>query len=413
MKDLFLVASFTFKDLVKRKSFIISNIIILLIIVLGFNVPGIIKNISSGDENFGKDKITIVDNENIYEGSLEALTNQDLGYQIEVSKEQISLEELKEKIKNGDMEEALYIETKEGMINIQYVIESESLGTYVPQELIMILQSTYQNLQISKLGVTNEQLAVINIPFNSELVQVEESKTGNSILPMMLLSIVLFYAIYFFAYQVSSSITTEKTSKIIETLVTSTSPKTIVIGKTIGIGLAGVLQTIVTVIVALISAKLFLDSELIDMILSSINLTGTVALVTIVYYILGYSLFALLYALTGSTVAKPEDVQSANGPVAILAVIGFYLSYFTMMNPASSLNKIAALIPISSPFCMPFRVMMGLATTSEILISLAILVITILLVAKISIKIYSSAILNYGSKINLKDMFRMYKNKND
>lgn len=413
MKDLFLVASFTFKDLVKRKSFIISNIIILLIIVLGFNVPNIIKNISSGDENFGKDKIKIVDNENIYEGTLDLLTSQDLGYQIEVLKEQMSLEELKEKIKNGDIEEALYIETKEGIINVQYIIESESLGTYVPQELIMILQSTYQNLQISKLGVNEEQLTVINMPFNTELVQVEESKTGNSILPMMLLSIVLFYAIYFFAYQVSSSITTEKTSKIIETLVTSTSPKTIVIGKTIGIGLAGVLQTIVTVIVALISAQLFLDSELIDMILSSINLTGTVALVTIVYYILGYSLFALLYALTGSTVAKPEDVQSANGPVAILAVIGFYLSYFTMMNPASSLNKIAALIPISSPFCMPFRVMMGLATTSEILISLAILVITILLVAKISIKIYSSAILNYGSKINLKDMFRMYKNKND
>lgn len=413
MKDLFLVASFTFKDLVKRKSFIISNIIILLIIVLGFNVPSIIKNISSGDENFGKDKITIVDNENIYEGTLELLASQDLGYQIEVSKEQISLEELKEKIKNEDIGEALYIESKEGMINVQYIIESESLGTYVPQELIMMLQSTYQNLQISKLGVTNEQLAIINTPFSSELVQVEESKTGNSILPMMLLSIVLFYAIYFFAYQVSSSITTEKTSKIIETLVTSTSPKTIVIGKTIGIGLAGVLQTIVTVIVALISAKLFLDSELIDMILSSINLTGTVAIVTIIYYILGYSLFALLYALTGSTVAKPEDVQSANGPVAILAVIGFYLSYFTMMNPASSLNKIAALIPISSPFCMPFRVMMGLADTSEVLISLAILVITILVIARISIKIYSSAILNYGSKINLKDMFKIYKNKND
>lgn len=413
MKDLFLVASFTFKDLVKRKSFIISNIIILFIIVLGFNVPGIIKNISSNDENFGKDKVTIVDNENIYEGSLEVLASQELGYQIEVSKEQISLEQLKEKIKNGDIQEALYIESKEGMINIQYVIESESLGTYVPQELIMILQSAYQNLQISKLGVKEEQLAVINMPFNTELVQVEESKTGNSILPMMLLSIVLFYAIYFFAYQVSSSITTEKTSKIIETLVTSTSPKTIVLGKTIGIGLAGVIQTIVTVVVALVSAKLFLDSEIIDMVLSSINLTGTVAIVTIAYYILGYSLFALLYALTGSTVAKPEDVQSANGPVAILAVIGFYLSYFTMMNPASSLNKIAALIPISSPFCMPFRVMMGLAETSEILISLGILVLTILIVARISIKIYSSAILNYGSKINLKDMFRMYKNKND
>lgn len=413
MKDLFLVASFTFKDLVKRKSFIISNIIILLIIVLGFNVPGIIKNISNGDENFGKNKITIVDNENIYEGSLETLQSQELGYEIEVSKEQISIEELKEKIKNEQINEALYIETKEGQINIEYVIQSQSLGTTVPQNLVMMLKSVYQNLQISKIGASIEQIEKINIPFNIELIQAEENKTGESILPMMLLSIVLFYAIYFFAYQVSSSITTEKTSKIIETLVTSTSPKTIILGKTIGIGLAGVLQTIVTVVVALISAKLFLDSEIIDLVLSSIKLTPTVAIVTIIYYILGYSLFALLYALTGSTVSKPEDVQSANGPVAILAVIGFYLSYFTMMNPASSLNKIAALIPISSPFCMPFRVMMGLGDINELLISLAILVITILLIARISIKIYSSAILNYGSKINIKDMLKMYKNKND
>ena len=413
MKDLFLVASFTFKDLVKRKSFIISNIIILLIIVLGFNVPGIIENISNNDESFGKTEITIVDSENIYEGTLESLKQLELGYDIEIINEKIDINEVKEKIKNEEIEDALYVDKKEEMIDVQYVIKSEALTTIVPEDLIMILQTTYQNLQISKLNATPEQLAAITIPFNIGITQAEENKTGNNILPMMLLSIVLFYAIYFFAYQVSSSITTEKTSKIIETLVTSTSPKTIVLGKTLGIGLAGVMQTIITVLVALISAKLFLDSEMIDLVLNSINLSASVAVITIVYYILGYSLFALLYALTGSTVAKPEDVQSANGPVAILAVIGFYLAYFTMMNPASSLNQIAAIIPISSPFCMPFRVMMGLSSTSEIAMSLAILVLTILIVAKVSIKIYSSAILNYGSKLDFKDMFKMYKNKND
>ena len=413
MKDLFLVASFTFKDLVKRKSFIISNLIILLIIVIGFNVPNIIKNISNGDESFGKDKITIVDNDNIYEENLEALTQIETGYDIQIANEKMDIDTIKEKIKNGDIEKAIYISNKENTIDIKYIIESQALGTTTPDDLITILQQTYQNMQISKLGLSQEELQKINIPFNVELTQADESKAGDNILPMMLLSIVLFYAIYFFAYQVSSSITTEKTSKIIETLVTSTSPKTIVLGKTIGIGLVGVLQTIVTVIVAIISARTFLDAEMIDMIINSINLTPMLAIITVVYYILGYSLFALLYALTGSTVAKPEDVQSANGPVAILAVIGFYLSYFTMMNPASNLNKIAAIVPISSPFCMPFRVMMGLATNSEIAISLIVLVITILLIAKISIKIYSSAILNYGSKINIKDMFRMYKNKND
>jgi len=413
MKDLFLVASFTFKDLVKRKSFIISNIIILLIIVLGFNVPGIIKNMSNNDDSFGKTKITIVDSKNVYEGTLESLKQLDLGYEIEIVNEEIKIDDIKEKIKNEEIGEALYIDKKEGMIDIQYVIESEALTTIMPEDLIMILQTTYQNLQISKLNVTPEQLAQITIPFNVGITQAEENKTGNNILPMMLLSIVLFYAIYFFAYQVSSSITTEKTSKIIETLVTSTSPKTIVLGKTLGIGIVGVMQTIITVLVALISAKLFLDGEMVDMLLNSINLSATVAVITIVYYVLGYALFALLYALTGSTVAKPEDVQSANGPVAILAVIGFYLSYFTMMNPASSLNQIAAIVPISSPFCMPFRVMMGLASTSEIATSLIVLIVTILVVAKVSIKIYSSAILNYGSKLNIKDMFKMYKNKND
>lgn len=413
MKDLFLVASFTFKDLVKRKSFIISNLIILLIIVIGFNVPNIIKNISKGDESFGKDKITIVDNDNIYEGKLQALTQIETGYDIQIANEKMDIDTIKEKIKNGDIEKAIYISNKENTIDIKYIIESQALGTTTPDDLITILQQTYQNMQISKLGLSQEELQKINIPFNVELTQADESKAGDNILPMMLLSIVLFYAIYFFAYQVSSSITTEKTSKIIETLVTSTSPKTIVLGKTIGIGLVGVLQTVVTVIVAIISARTFLDAEMIDTIINSINLTPMLAIITVVYYILGYSLFALLYALTGSTVAKPEDVQSANGPVAILAVIGFYLSYFTMMNPASNLNKIAAIVPISSPFCMPFRVMMGLATNSEIAISLIVLVVTILLIAKISIKIYSSAILNYGSKINIKDMFRMYKNKND
>ena len=104
MKDLFLVASFTFKDLVKRKSFIISNVIILLIIVIGFNVPNIIKNISNGDESFGKDKITIVDNDNIYEENLEALTQIETGYDIQIANEKMDIDTIKEKIKNGDID---------------------------------------------------------------------------------------------------------------------------------------------------------------------------------------------------------------------------------------------------------------------------------------------------------------------
>ena len=112
-------------------------------------------------------------------------------------------------------------------------------------------------------------------------------------------------------------------------------------------------------------------------------------------------------------VSKPEDIQSANGPIAILVMIGFYLAYFSMMNPASNINKFAALMPFSSPFCMPLRVLMGITTTAELVASVAILLVTIFVIAKISIKVYSSAILNYGTKMNFKDIVKMCKNKND
>lgn len=414
MKDLILVASYTFKDLVKRKSFIISNIIVLVLMVIGFNVPNIINGIKGDDETFGKTKLAIIDQDNVYEGALQGLTQmeEEIGYNVELP-EKMTVEEAKEKINQEELDEAIFITKEQNTIHVNYLVKSLGMMTEVPQDIMTLLQESYKNLQIAKLNISEEQLTVINTPFDMEVNQAEEKEVGGNILAMMLLSIVLFYAIYFYAYQVSTSITTEKTSKIIETLVTSTSPRTIVLGKTLGIGLAGVMQTIVVVAVAIVCANVFLTPEMVSAVLDMSNITPMLAVVTIVYYILGYSLFALLYALTGSTVAKPEDIQSANGPVAILAVVGFYLSYFTMMNPTSTLNDFAAIFPISSPFCMPFRVMMGIATVPEVLISLAVLIVTIAVVAQVSIKIYSSAILNYGSRINFKDMVKMYKNKND
>ena len=142
-------------------------------------------------------------------------------------------------------------------------------------------------------------------------------------------------------------------------------------------------------------------------------ITPYLGIVTVIYFILGYLAYALLYALTGSTVSKPEDIQSANGPIAMLAVIGFYLSYFTMMNPTSNLNIFASICPISSPFCMPFRIMMGLAKNTDVLISIVVLIVTILIIAKVAIKIYSNAILNYGTKMSLKDIVKIYKDKNN
>ncbi len=404
MKDILTVMKFTMREMAKRKSFIISTIIILVMIVAGFNIPNIIKAIKGEDT---KDKLLIVDKDNIFEGNLESLKESDLGYEIEISND--TEEDVRKKIADEEIDSSIFIEKQDENIKIRYIVKSAVLMEDVPEDIINGINALYTNMQITKLGLTQEQLKTITPDFEFTLEQTDEEANGN-VFVMMMISLVLFYAIYFCAFQVSSSITTEKTSKIIETLVTSTSPTNIIIGKTLGVGIIGTCQLVAIIATIFISAKTFLDPKLLEMALDTSSLTLSLGLLTILYFILGYLTFGLLYALTGSTVSKPEDVQTANQPITILTMVGFYLAYFSMMNPSSEINKLAALLPISSPFCMPFRIMMGAASTGEILLSLGILVITIIVVANIAIKIYKNAILNYG-KSTIKDIIKMYKQK--
>ena len=415
MRDLKTVIAFTIKDMVQRKSFIISTLIILVLIVIGFNIPNIMKALTNGEESSSADKVLVVDSTNLFEGTLENLNQMELGDEFQITNDNVSFDEIKTKIENEDIDEAILIEPKEdnGTYTLRYIVENKTQVASVPEDIINAISTIYTNLQISKLGLTQEQILSLTPNFEFSIEQTEEQEVSGNIGVMMIMSLILFYAIYFCAYQVSSSITTEKTSKIMETLVTSTSPKTIVLGKTIGIGIVGLIQVCIIVGVALISAKAFLEPGLLEAVLDMSKFTPYLAIITIVYFILGYFAYALLYALTGSTVSKPEDIQSANTPVAILAVIGFYLAYFTMMNPTSELNQFAAIFPISSPFCMPFRIMMGIASTSEVILSIVVLLITILIIAKVAIKIYSNAILNYGTKMTFKDIVKVYKDKNN
>ena len=408
MRDIFTVMKFTIKDMVKRKSFIISTLIILILIIIGLNVPNLIKMFN---EDINGNKLLIIDSKNVFEGTLENLKQMDLGYEFEITNEDLKFEDVKQKIEDKEIKEAIIISPENEKVKISYIVENTTMINEVPEECKNALTSIYSSLKISKLGLSEQQLQSITPNFEFNLEQTEEKSASGNILVMMIMSIVLFYAIYFCAYQVSSSITTEKTSKIIETLVTSTSPKTIVLGKTIGIGVVGLAQMTLIVSTALISAKTFLEEGLLESVLDMSNITPYLGAMTAIYFILGYLAYALLYALTGSTVSKPEDIQSANSPVAILAVIGFYLSYFTMMNPTSKLNVFASLFPISSPFCMPFRIMMGLANTTDVIISIAILIVTIIVIASVAIKIYSNAILNYGTKMSIKDIIKIYKDK--
>ncbi len=406
MRNLWLVTEFTIKEMIKRKSFIISTLVLLIIIATAFNIPNIMKMLGKNDFN---EEILVIDPENLFEGNVEVLNQMNMGYNFEITTENLNYDQLKQKIEN-DKDECIKFTKNEETIKMEYIVESATMnfGT-VPQELVSIFTNLYSKIQISKLNITPEELATIEPEFDVVLVETDENAAKGNVTIMMIISLVLFYAVFFCAQQVSVAITTEKTSKIIETLVTSTDSKTIVLGKTLGIGIVGLVQVILMITVAIISAKFCIDPELLNTIFDVSSITPKLLILTLVYFCFGYALYSLFFALTGATVSKPEDVQYANGPVSFVAVIGFYLAYFSMMNPSSNLNKISGIIPISSPFSMPLRIMMGTATNSEITTSLLVLIVTTILLAVVAIRVYSTTILNTGARLSLKEAIKMAK----
>lgn len=409
MKSLFTVASFTIKEMVKKKSFIVSNIIFLIIILVGTNIPRIINNFNNGDGSLTK--LLIVDENNKFNGSLDSLKENDIGYDISIVNEKYDENYIKELIENEEFDEVIVLNIDNQTVVFDDYQAEVSFVNFSTEQIVSAITNIYYNINLLNLGLSEDQLNKMNIDFKVNNIYFSESDSGNSIFAMMMFSIALFYAVFFCASQVSASVTVEKTSKIIETLTTSTSPKYIVLGKTLGVGLVGLAQLLYLLIALVVCSNVFLPKEMLDGFINLNSITFNVWVTVILYFILGYTLYALIFALTGSLVQKPEDIQNANSPVSLISVFSFYLAYFSMMNPKSSLSMFASIFPFSSAFSMPARVLLNIVSPMEFISSILVLILTCILIGYASIKVYSNAILNYGNKFSLKDIKKYLKQK--
>ena len=219
----------------------------------------------------------------------------------------------------------------------------------------------------------------------------------------------IFYIVLFYSIAVGTSITTEKTNKVVETLLTSTSPLNIIVGKVIGVGLTGILQMSIVIVTAIISSQIFLPKEYMTILLQNINLSPVIILGFLYYFIFGFLIYAFLIACVGATVTKQEEVQQAQAPFSFLLIIGFYLSIFGS-NSKGILNTIATYLPISSPFINTMNLLSRKLSMIDIILPMLVLLIFTAIVAYISSIIYKKVIMNYGTRIKgialLKELFR-------
>ena len=242
----------------------------------------------------------------------------------------------------------------------------------------------------------------------SESAPFDAARFASRLIVGAVFGFLIFITIVIYGMWVAQGVVAEKASRVMELLVSAASPRQLVIGKALGIGLAGATQTVIVLVPAL--AILLLEDRLastllgegIGIQLSLGSLSATMLLAFAVFYVLGFALYALIYAAAGSLVSRPEDLQIIALPLSLVAIAGYGMGLLALTGGITGFIRLASFVPFWSPFVMVTRLSVGRVEAWELVVSLALLLGTILLVGIIAIRIYAAGVLLYGQRPGLR-----------
>jgi len=218
----------------------------------------------------------------------------------------------------------------------------------------------------------------------------------------------IFITIVIYGMWVAQGVVAEKASRVMELLVSAASTRQLVIGKALGIGLAGATQTTIVLVPALL---VLVGEEAIARIVlgqgvgfgaSVSSLSPGLLLGFALFYVLGFALYSLVYAAAGSLVSRPEDLQIIALPLSIVAIAGYGMGLLALTGGITGFIRLASYVPFWSPFVMLTRLSVGRVEPWELLLSVALLVATIGIVGVIAIRIYGAGVLLYGQRPGLR-----------
>jgi len=220
--------------------------------------------------------------------------------------------------------------------------------------------------------------------------------------------VLIFITIVIYGMWVAAGVVAEKSSRVMELLISAASPRQLVVGKALGIGAAGATQYILVLAPAVLT--LLLEDRIATMFLgpdagistSLQALSPGLLLGFATYYVLGFALYALIYAAAGSLVSRPEDLQIIALPLSLIAIVGYIQAILALTGGITGFIRFASYVPFWSPFVMLTRLSVGRVDPIELLISLGLLVLTIAGTAVVAIRIYGAGVLLYGQRPGLR-----------
>ena len=216
--------------------------------------------------------------------------------------------------------------------------------------------------------------------------------------------VLIFITLVIYGMWVAAGVVAEKSSRVMELLISAASPSELVIGKVVGIGLAGLVQYVAILVPAL--ATLLLQDRIATALLGSTSgvqlslsaLTPGLLAAYGAFWILGFTLYALIYAAAGSLVSRAEDLQVLALPLSIIAIAGYIQAVMALSGGISPLVRVASYVPFWSPFVMLTRLTVGHVEPWELVLSFGLLALSIPIVGFIAVRVYSAGVLLYGQR---------------
>ncbi len=271
--------------------------------------------------------------------------------------------------------------------------------------------------RLEQAGVDAAQSAALFRPpdFTAVAVDPDDPRNaedfGGAFILAYAVVILTFMAILTYGNWVAQSVAEEKSGRVMELLITAATPRQLLTGKVLGSGAAGLTQYLAIVVAAVvgflangpISAALGVGAEA----PFSLPAIGPLTLLAFAaFFLLGFILYATLYAAAGSMVSRIEDVQQAVGPLIFLAMAGYFASFTALNDPEASWVAVLSMVPFFSPYLMPARMLLTSVNPGEVLVALVLLVATLAAAIWLASRVYSAGVLMYGQRVGIRTIWR-------
>lgn len=417
---LFLIIKREYLERVRRKSFIITTLLMPIFMVILMVLPGLIMLLSGPEEK----TIAVVDASGVIAQSLKGGD--------EISFKTISPDITVDSIKRlNDYDAVLYIGSNvvENPNSVQFFTHSApSIAT--EQFITGQVEDAIRNIRKKNYDIPNldEILRRIEVDVNMTTYRIdsEDEKETSSIVAYFIAlaaAMILYMFILIYGQMVMTSIIEEKNNRVLEVVVSSVNPKSLMLGKVLGIGCVAITQIVIwTALIGCFSRwimPLFASSSAAagepELSAALSTLTDTGYLISLFGYITlfliaGYMLYSSIFAAIGSSVDNIQDASQLTSIATVPIIIGIMVSMVAMQDPNSSIAFWCSLIPFTSPIVMMGRIPFGIPAW-QICLSMAILVASFLAMIWLTAKIYRVGIFMYGKKPTIKDLIRWAKYK--